>query len=251
MDDTNVEHRNFLFIIESPGAEDFLEDRKEGDTLRAMLELAGIQAKYRTVVTKAAFVASLVELSKFSLSASHYSPEDVQISGGRYRSRDAPLKRTLFHPVLHLSCHSNEELLAFSSGEKMTWHEFGGLLYELNDEIGWINDDMSHLAIGLSSCDGYAAAKRVIHDGKPAPFVILIGPTEPVSWADSLVAFSVYYHLTLTDRLPGGIGEGVKRMNMAAGLEPNTFRGMNWQRKETDDLQVPNPDMSGDDRRER
>lgn len=251
MDDTNVEHRNFLFIIESPGAEDFLEDRKEGDTLRAMLELGGIQAKYRTAVTKEAFVASLVELSKFSPSASHYSPEDVQISGGRYRIRDAPLKRTLFHPVLHLSCHSNEELLAFSSGEKMTWHEFGGLLYELNDEIGWINNDMSHLAIGLSSCEGYAAAKRVIHKGKPVPFVILIGPTEPVSWADSLVAFSVYYHLTLTDRLPGGIGEGVKRMNMAAGLEPNTFRGMNWQRKETDDRRVPDPDKSGDDRRER
>src|SRR5262249_22668098 len=73
----------------------------------------------------------------------------------------------------------------------------------------------------FSTCFGYEAYK--IHDEDSCPFQGIIGPVESVEWADSLLAFQVFYHTTNYRLRLRPLDVAVEVMNKASGLD-NVFR---------------------------
>jgi len=180
-----------VYIIESPSANDLLHGRCEGTSLTSIFKLEDIPYEYYLAINKDT-VKSALELIKEDMLYVHYEE----------------MRECFFFPIIHLSCHGNEDCIAFSSGDSIKWNELNQIIndMELNlafDEGGTINP----LSLSMSSCCGLYAifADREEHSVDKSPFAFVLGHEESIRWDDALIAFATYYHnlikkeLTMTD----------------------------------------------------
>ncbi|MBW1613999.1 MAG: hypothetical protein JRJ57_08520 [Deltaproteobacteria bacterium] len=91
---------------------------------------------------------------------------------------------------------------------------------ELNQAVGFARSDaeiVSRFSLSMSACKGIHAYKMFDPREMINPFWSLVGPTSDIEWADSLVAFVVFYHSLIYKR--STILEAVERMNNATGMD--------------------------------
>lgn len=191
-----------IYIIESPGPNDILDNRKEGFALSEILKLADIKNTYYSVVDRKTFSECLNRI---------YT--DI-------KSIDPVLGGIVFH----LSMHGNKTGIGLTNGEFIDWTEFYKIFDEFNQRLGYITlpnkITVSKFSISMSTCEGFSA--HIIKDYSEYPlYTSLIGPITSVNWSDSLISFATYYHNTIHKTF--GIKVAVDKMNSASGLD-NVFQ---------------------------
>jgi hypothetical protein len=102
--------RGLVFIVESPSANDLLNDRVEGGALCGALQLAEIPHAYSLATTRKVLETSLFERLPKLLQSSEFVDR---------------------LPILHLSMHGNGEGVGLTCGDFLTWDEMRKLLTPL------------------------------------------------------------------------------------------------------------------------
>ena len=117
-------------------------------------------------------------------------------------------------PVIHLSLHGNNEGIALTSGDFLTWHELRQVLVPINQSL----DDA--LLVCLSSCFSASGCRMAMYANQPLPFFALVGHPEKAAWADAAIAFVTFYH-----RLSKGalLPDAVAAMKAASGDDRFSF----------------------------
>lgn len=174
----------FIYVIESPSDVDLLDGRTEGRSLCEALRLAEIPHWYSLVTTPQTFEESL----------------------GR-RLSDA-LKQFNQPPIIHLSMHGNNDGVALTNGEFLSWENLRRSLAPLTNAMN------GGLLMCMSSCFGSAGCRMAMHEKNDQPFWALIGNSTSARWADAGVAYITFYHLFFKD-IP--VEECVNRMRLASG----------------------------------
>ncbi|MGO9567897.1 MAG: hypothetical protein ACLP5H_10180 [Desulfomonilaceae bacterium] len=174
----------FVYIIESPADSDLLNGRTEGRLLCEALRLADIPHRYSLVTTPRTFEESL---------------------GTRFNQAVSDLNQL---PTLHLSMHGNNEGVALTNGQFLTWANLRKSLAPLTDAMQGL------LLICMSSCFSSSGCRMAMHEEKDHPFWALVGNTDSVSWPDAAVAYITFYHLLFKD-VP--VEQCVERMSIASG----------------------------------
>ena len=125
-----------VFIIESPSFIDLIENRKEGDALGKILDLAKIDN-----VT-------------FSVS----DVETLRIAYNRISEEVNRIKGDLGAVHLHFSMHGSKDGVALSDKTFLDWKSFYKLLKDFNDSIGYISLpsglQIAPTYLAFSVCDG-------------------------------------------------------------------------------------------------
>jgi hypothetical protein len=187
-----------VYVIESPGALDFLEERKEGEILSKALSLSGIKSRYFQIVNKQTLDISFQQV------------------GEEIRNSENPLT-TL--PFIHVSAHGNQDGFELTSEEFITWAEFSTLLIQLNKNIGYIDLSkklrISKIVLCMSVCEGLNVKRIGVL--RPKPFQAIIGNSRPIYWNDALTAFIIFYHNAIVKKVP--TREAVRRMNLGSGID--------------------------------
>jgi len=191
-----------VFIIESPSKDDIDVGRNEGSALGKTLDLATIKNKVFTVST--------VERLRNALLKIALEVNEIKAELG------------LVH--LHFSMHGSEDGLTLTDEKIITWQEFHNIINKFNDTIKYIESSnglkIAPTSLTFSVCKGFSATK--IKDfGEENTYTALIGPTESVGWADSLLAFSIFFHNTILKKT--GLATALKNMNETVGLD-NVFQ---------------------------
>lgn len=191
-----------VFIIESPSFIDIIDNRKEGETLGRTLDLAKIKNEIfavsdrRTLIIAFERISQRVEFIKGELGGIH----------------------------LHFSMHGSKEGIALSDNAFIEWEEFYSFIKAFNDSIGYIKMpsglQIAPTYLAFSVCDGFEA-RRIKDFGEESPYTGLIGPTQPVEWSDSLLAFSIFYHNTILKKF--GVKVAIENMNRIVGFD-NIFQ---------------------------
>lgn len=191
-----------IYIIESQSPNDILRNRTEGKALSASLDLAEIANQYFQVINDECLNHCLELIC-----------EDIN----SLKDKD------LVAPFIHISAHGNEDGFALTSGEFIDWASFSLKVDKINELIGkiQINPEKPYIQISLmnfcfSTCKGYNAFKLQGED-KENKFSSIIGPTESVDWADSLLAFMSFYHQIFYKKQ--NMTKAVEIMNTTAGLD--------------------------------
>lgn len=175
----------FVHIIESPNDRDLLKMRLEGRSLTEAMNLAGVPWSYSLATTKAAFIESL---------------------GARLSQAYEQLEKRM--PILHLSMHGNDEGLALTNGEFITWHELRELLLPLIDAMN------GALLLCISACSGFSAVQMAMYEDEHQPFWALVTHLNEARWSDASVAFITFYHLFFKEK---SMDECVAAMKVASG----------------------------------
>lgn len=101
---------------------------------------------------------------------------------------------------LHISCHGNEDGIAFTNGDVITWHELKTHLTDLTKRLHLFRPDevsAACMTLCMSSCCGLYA--RAMADDKYAvPFHALVGCKSNIEWTDSITAYNTFYHQVIT-----------------------------------------------------
>lgn len=187
-----------IFIIESPSKEDVSIGRREGLALSETLTLTRIQNSCITVTDEASLIDNLIKIS-----------DEIKIDQKKWGAI-----------TLHFSLHGNENGVSLMSGEFIDWKHFYRILKPFNDKLGYI--DYKYLPkfvpinLHLSVCEGFKA-KIIKGMGEESPFISLVGPICAVDWADSLIAFTAYYHNIIHKKT--GIKKAVEIMNQVNGFK--------------------------------
>lgn len=198
-----------VYIIESPSMMDIIDKNKEGDALGKTLDLAKIE--------NMSFEVSDIETLRI---AYRRISEDVEL----YKSNWGGIH-------LHFSMHGNNDGVALTDKTFLDWQTFYYLLKEFNDAIGYIQLPsglkISPTYLAFSVCHGFEA-KTIREFGEESPYTGLIGPTRPVAWSDSLLAFSIFYHNTILKK--SGVLIAIENMNNVLGerdlFQIDSGRGM-------------------------
>ena len=179
----------FVYIIESPSKYDLLDRRVEGEALSKAFELAEIPYVYSQVSD----METLFEaLSSRLIEACNYQHPRV--------------------PILHFSLHGDENNMALTSGESLSWHDLRHLLLPLKR---WMQGG---LIICMSSCFGFSGCRMAMYNDNEPSFYALVGNTHSTTWADSAVAYINFYH-----RLFKGASVEESVMAMRSGSGDNNF----------------------------
>src|SRR6185436_6264506 len=187
-----------IFIIESPSKDDIVSGKREGVALSEMLTLARIQNSCFTVEDKDTLTKILGQIAD------------------EFRSR----KMEWAAIYLHFSLHGNKEGVGLTNNEFIDWKEFHKTIKHFNEAIGYLQvskfPKFAPINLHFSACEGFSAT--TIKDlGEESPYISLVGPTCAVDWADSLMAFSVYYHAIIHKKT--GMRRGVEIMNLVNGFD--------------------------------
>lgn len=178
----------FVFVIESPSAQDLYHRRGEGDIIRNAVELNGIKCIVKTAISRVAFEACL----KIGLA------EEMKMLPG-------------YVPLLHVSAHGNNEGIQLSDGYLMTWDELKSHLRPLNKALG------GSLVICMSSCEGYSGIKMAMTtDDNELPYLALIGCGAMPTWGETAVGYATLYHQLWRGE---HIADAVAAMRIASGNE--------------------------------
>lgn len=191
-----------IYILESPSESEITSNINEGDALSAALNLCGLDNSYIAIDTKKSLTEAVSKVS-----------EDIN---KRYYNK-IPV------PYLHFSLHGCKNGIGLANGEIIDWLELRRILLELNIAVKPAksgNNILSRFSLSMSVCKGIFAYKMFNPLEVLNPFWSLVGPTSDVEWADSLVAFIVFYHSLIYKR--STILEAVERMNNSCGI--NVFR---------------------------
>jgi hypothetical protein len=164
--------RGLVFIVESPSANDLLDDRVEGRALCSALQLAEIPHAYSLVTTRKALEDSLFERL----------PRLMQLPQFLDRL-----------PILHLSMHGNNEGVGLTDGNVLTWDELRELITPL------MNVMSGGLLICMSSCFGIGGCRMVMNQTADHPFWAIIGNKQDATWANAAVAYITFYHQFFKD----------------------------------------------------
>jgi hypothetical protein len=187
-----------VYIIESPSFNDILENRKEGGALSKVLDLSKIRNELYNVSDIDTLRLALTQIA-----------EEVN-----------EIKSELGAVHLHFSMHGSDLGIELSDKTFLDWESFYNIIKEFNDNIGYIElpngQKISPTYLTFSVCDGFYA--NTIKDfGKESPFTTLIGPVQPVTWSDSLLAYSIFFHNTIIKKL--GTMTALENMNKIVGVE--------------------------------
>ena len=174
----------FVYVIESPSDSDLLDGRTEGRSLCEALRLAEIPHWYSLVTTPATFADSI----------------------GRRLSE--ALSRFSQPPIIHLSMHGNNDGVALTNGEFLSWGNLRTSLAPLTNAMN------GGLLICMSSCFGSSGCRMAMHEETDQPFWALVGNSGSALWADAGVAYITFYHLFFKD-VP--VEQCVERMRLASG----------------------------------
>ncbi|WP_283689930.1 hypothetical protein ACSW9I_06125 [Clostridium perfringens] len=170
----NLETVYKVYIIESPSADDLMKGITEGQALTKILELSNIQYEYFLVTTKEVFEKALV-----------YIKEDVL---------ELQEEKIFVWPIIHISCHGNEECIGLTNNEFINWSTLEKYLSIVNvcfEEA----DPVSPIILSMSSCCGLNAIKSDwVKNHESSPFSFVLGHENEIPWDDALIAFSVFYH---------------------------------------------------------
>lgn len=160
-----VSKRGFVYVIESPSADDLLDGRTEGDALVRSLDLAQIPRWYSLVTDKNTLFRAL---------------------GNRliaaWNCHKVP-------PILHLSMHGNTDGVGLTCGDFLNWGELRQLLLPL------IRDLNGGLLICMSTCFGSLGCRMAMYADNEPHFWALVGNTGSPNWPDAAVAYITFYHL--------------------------------------------------------
>ncbi|QDT27716.1 hypothetical protein Enr10x_30360 [Gimesia panareensis] len=194
-----------------------LDKRSEGEALSAALRLAHITSEYYYVQNLNAFEECFKCIIKTTKARMQRDNRNI-----------------LSIPHLHFSAHGNEDGLVLTDNDFVPWDGLNIMLLGLGKATGYIGPSGYCLFLAtFSTCNGAFASKmflsepprefstKLFNGVPPKPCIGIVGPTESVSWSDSLTAFVTFYHLNLTKHVPAQ--KAVKVMNDAAGLT-NVFR---------------------------
>lgn len=157
----------FVYIVESPSADDLLADQIEGRALCSALKLAQIPHAYSLAADLGALRKALGERLLQSL-------QDPQFSGRR--------------PMLHLSMHGNDSGVGLTSGEFLSWDDLQRELQPL------MNFMRGGLLITMSSCFGFAGCKMAMNSTPDHPYWAIVGNTGKVGWSDAAVGYIAFFH---------------------------------------------------------
>ena len=174
----------FVYIIESPSAEDMLKGRTEGRALSEVLELAGIPYCYNLVENLKTWNIAL--------------GTGFQEANNRYSD---------LAPILHLSMHGIESGIVLTDNTVFSWNQLKKQLAPLNNEME------DGLLICMSSCFG-AHGRRMARDiSTDNPFYALVGNKKSFFWEDGAVAYVTFYHLLFKGI---ALEECIRRMKSAS-----------------------------------
>jgi hypothetical protein len=179
-----------VHIIESPSEADLLADRKEGHALQESLRLHDIPATLHAAISSKGFFKALAAVVEWYNDGAGLLDE---------RTDDAV-------PVLHVSCHGNDEGLAFSNGDFLAWEDLLRRLHKFSKDL-----DIRPV-VCISCCEGYALRER-FRTMSDAPFSCLVGSLDKPTWSETLVGFSTLYY-----QMGQGVNplEAVKAVRVAA-----------------------------------
>ena len=186
-----------VYIIESPSKDDIEAGRNEGGALGKTLELATIKNKVFTISNVEEFKVVLLEIA--------LEVEEIKADLGAVH--------------LHFSMHGSEDGITLTDETLINWQEFHDIIKEFNDNIKYIELPgglkIAPTYLTFSVCKGFSATK-IKEFGEESPYTALIGPTESVEWADSLLAFSIFFHNVILKKT--GTTTALKNMNEIVGL---------------------------------
>jgi hypothetical protein len=185
-------------IIESPSPGDLLQGQIEGDALSHALLLGKVRNNYYRVDSTKSLEGCFEEIRR-----------DAAIVPGLSDAKFPML-------YLHFSAHGNTEGIGLTNGDFIRWCELGDMLIEFADRAGRILPECPYCAqiACFSACEGIYGAKMA-NRKQVCPFVGIIGPPRPVTWADSLTSYVVFYHNTCHKDVE--VAEATRRMNAAIG----------------------------------
>ena len=173
-----------VHVIESPSADDFYDDVREGPLLTEGFKLLGIRSRYQIVIDQGKFRSAL---------------EEVQCND--------PL---LGSPILHLSMHGSREGLTLSDGSRIKWDHLKSLLVPINSQLN------GKLLLCMSSCQGISGIDMAL--GEPEnrrPFSVIVGSPNEMKLSDLALGFLTFYNHLLTK--DAEIDEALEAMQKAAG----------------------------------
>lgn len=177
-----------IHIIESPSAEDILNNRSEGILLSQGLRVIGIESKYLVAISRKTFWKALDERIEYD-------------------------NQTIGPPILHLSAHGNRDGIGLADGSMIPWDELGTHLQPINKKLN------EHLMICISSCAGFQGHRMALKmDEKDMPFYGLVGPTTDIAWDEAAIAFLSFYYQFLIKKK--GVTNALEIMKLASG-NPN------------------------------
>lgn len=177
----------FVYIVESPSADDLLHRRLEGHALTRGLEISGIGSIRHTAVSKEAFLDALGE-----------------------RRLGMALQDLGEIPILHLGTHGTEDGIPLPDGEFVDWEELKELLLPLNALL------RGGLIVCVSACRGFERLSRVLRKGG-LPVFGLIGNAGAPPTGNEAVAFAAFYHRFLVKG--ADLHTAVEAMRAASGDE--------------------------------
>lgn len=188
-----------IYIIESPSFLDMIDNRKEGEALSRILSLANIKND----------VYSVSDI------------ETLKIAFNRITDDINSIKKDLGGVYIHFSMHGSNEGIALSDKTFLHWEYLFSLIKDFNNKIEYIALPsgllISPTYLSFSVCDGYSARLiKSFDEDNYSTYTALIGPTQPVSWSDSLLAYSIFYHNIIIKKLD--VNMALENMNKTVGL---------------------------------
>lgn len=202
----------FVNVIESPSSHDLLDGRTEGRMLIESLNLANIPNAY-SLVTDLATLRESID-SRLRAAAQQHSKI----------------------PIIHFSMHGNEDGVALTSSEFVSWSD---LKHELLPVMRAVQGT---LLICMSSCVGHAGVKMAMNSDDEPSFWALVGNIENTSWSDAAIAYSCFYHLFFKEV---NIDVCVNSMKVASGNNNFVYHlgvqaKLNWLKylQEKDEAQI-------------
>ena len=157
----------FVYIVESPSADDLLDNQIEGRALCSALKLARIPHAYHLASSLEALRKALGERLIQTL-------QEPQFSGKR--------------PMLHLSMHGNDEGVGLTDGEFLSWNDLQRELQPL------MNFMQGGLLITMSSCFGFSGCRMAMNSTPDHPYWAIVGNTASVAWSDAAVGYIAFFH---------------------------------------------------------
>ncbi len=154
----------FVYVIESPSAEDFFNNRSEGEMLRKTLSLHDLNCVLKTTTDRKNFINAL-EVDVFNEIERH---SNMQL-------------------IIHISAHGYKGGLCLTSKETIGWTEIAKILEPINVKMN------GTLLLCLSACDSSSAC--TMGQGTNEPFISMVANKSKPSWSETATAYSCFYHL--------------------------------------------------------
>ncbi len=177
--------RIFVYIVESPSAEDVQDNRSEGSLIQRALTLIGIDSHVLIAVDRTRFREAL-QKGFF---------ETWIEKGGK-------------NPLLHISAHGTGQGLQLTNGDFVSWAELRGLLVPLNRAMN------GNLMVSMSSCSGYTGCMMAMSADADLPFLLLVGNTGKPTWSETAIAYMTFYHHVFRG---SDLSVGISAMKAASG----------------------------------